>query len=180
MSEHFSISIVQDEYAPNPRDAFDNLSRFYCPSSSRYISGGTTDLEISELYDSDNLRREIRALKRAGAVVVEFENPHIGTCYAVITREQVINEYGDDSRTSLYHARQCAKGEIEEWLHFVNDEVYGYVITNDETGEEVSSCWGYYGYDYCMEEAKSISEYHEKKLAEENEQINRRLREVAR
>lgn len=34
-----------------------------------------------------------------------------------------------------------------------------FVITDNETEEEKESCWGFYGEDDCLEEAKSITHY---------------------
>ena len=36
--------------------------------------------------------------------------------------------------------------------------MWGYVI-EDEHGEEVDSCWGFYGYENCKEQARSQAEY---------------------
>jgi hypothetical protein len=52
-------------------------------------------------------------------------------------------------------ARQCAEGLVETWNQYLSGDVWGYSIT-DSDGEEVEhgSCWGFYGYDYCVEAAK--------------------------
>lgn len=50
-----------------------------------------------------------------------------------------------------------------QWEQYCNGEVYGYVISVKTSGtceceewEEVDSCWGFYGDDHCMEEAKGM------------------------
>lgn len=43
-------------------------------------------------------------------------------------------------------ARKTALGLIEDWNDYLSGNVYGYAIM-DQAGEEISSCWGYYG-DY--------------------------------
>ena len=49
--------------------------------------------------------------------------------------------------------------EVEEYDQYLTGDVWGYVTsTVDEDGdpdEEVDSCWGFYGFDYCVEEAKA-------------------------
>lgn len=60
---------------------------------------------------------------------------------------EAISEFGSYEKAVSY-----LKGEVNTYNQWVNGEVYGYVITKD--GEEVDSCWGYYGYDHCEDEAK--------------------------
>ena len=60
----------------------------------------------------------------------------------------------EESRFSK-KAREYAERLIETWNQYLSGDVYGYNIEqlND-------SCWGYYGYDTCLQEAKSIVDYH--------------------
>lgn len=172
--KHVTIEIEQDDSAGNPRDEFDNLSRFLCPSSSHYITGGKTDLEFHPDQDGgENLRN----LRREKALIVEFYNPNVGTCYAYVTRQQLQKEYldfGYSTRKAFYHARRCIQGEINDWLAFCNGEVYGYII-KDEDGETLDSCWGYYGRQYAEEEAQPQAEYWEAEKEKEEQHMNERL-----
>ena len=43
--------------------------------------------------------------------------------------------------------------EIEQYSCFCTNDVHGYVI-EDENGNELDSCWGFYGQDYAIESAK--------------------------
>ena len=49
--------------------------------------------------------------------------------------------------------------EVEVYDQYLTGDVWGYVI-EDESGCELDSCWGHYGYDYCTEEAKSQALYY--------------------
>ncbi len=49
-------------------------------------------------------------------------------------------------------ARSAALSLIKTWNQYLSGDVWGY-----EVGED--SCWGLYGYDYCVKEAKSIADY---------------------
>lgn len=170
----FEYEIEVDTYARNPRDEFDNLSRFLCPSSSRYITGGKTDLEF---HPNDDGGENLRWLKKQKALIVEFYNPNVGTCYAFVTREQLKKEYldhGYSMRKAMYHARKCAQGEIDIYLAWANGEVYGYTIKDDD-GNIVDSCWGFYGYKDCEEEVKAQIKYLEEQEREEDKQLLNRL-----
>ena len=52
-------------------------------------------------------------------------------------------------------ARVCAEGLVETWNQYLSGDVWGYVITDGDGAEvEDGSCWGFYGLDECIEEAK--------------------------
>lgn len=50
---------------------------------------------------------------------------------------------------------------LKEMRDYYEGNVYGYVVTDTETGEETDSCWGYIGdFDgYVLEEAKRVIEW---------------------
>lgn len=52
-------------------------------------------------------------------------------------------------------AKEIAESVVKEWNTYLSGDVWGYNIEqfND-------SCWGYYGYDTCLEEAKKIVDWH--------------------
>lgn len=51
----------------------------------------------------------------------------------------------------------AARSVIEEWNTYLSGDVYGYVI-EDAEGEQLDSCWGFYGLGHCIEEAKTAAE----------------------
>lgn len=68
-------------------------------------------------------------------------------------REQFLIEAGRDITVDEFeHARNCLKGEIEEYNQYVNGEIFGYVLSS-VGGKELESCWGFYGLDCCKREA---------------------------
>ncbi len=48
-------------------------------------------------------------------------------------------------------ALKIAQGEVETYDQYLRGEVYGYKIDGDG-----DSCWGFYGQEECISEAKSI------------------------
>ncbi len=51
-------------------------------------------------------------------------------------------------------ALKIAEAEVQTYDQYLRGEVYGYQI--DEDGD---SCWGYYGIEDCLEEAKSTVDW---------------------
>jgi hypothetical protein len=174
----YSYTIEADQDAGNPRDEFDNISEFY-GSSSRYNIGGKQDHNFRYRDDLDATIKEFRKEK---AVIVEFFSSEAGDCYAVIERDQLQKEYldhGYSMRKALYWARRAAQGEIDVYLAWANGEVYGYRVTDNETGEELDSCWGFYGYEFCKEEAESTIKFYEKRDAENEKLLEQRIAAAA-
>lgn len=66
-------------------------------------------------------------------------------------------------------ARKAALSLVGEWNEYLSGDVWGYVVDPDGDNEE--SCWGFYGFDYCVSEAKSMAEHVAKKKAEEAKEV---------
>jgi len=52
------------------------------------------------------------------------------------------------------HIESILQAEVEEYDAYLTGQVYYWYITDDK-GETVDSCGGYYGYDYCEQEAQT-------------------------
>jgi len=95
-----------------------------------------------------------------------WDSGQVGWTYA--TKEMIVKEYGKNKRKL---AEKVLRGEVETFDQYLKGDVYGYIIQNSD-GETVDSCWGFYGYEYCIEEGKSMLkhevEYYnkEEKMAE--------------
>ena len=73
--------------------------------------------------------------------------------------------------------KEIAEGHCKTWEQYFDGEVYGYMIDGPleqkqdlcekcghiqheyEEREVLDSCWGFYGLDYCIEEAKGMVDY---------------------
>lgn len=52
------------------------------------------------------------------------------------------------------HVEKILEAEVEEYDQYMTGDVYGYVI-EDGQGNEVDSCWGFYGFKVVKQEAAS-------------------------
>jgi len=86
--------------------------------------------------------------------------------FIYIPHSQALDEWGDVSDKLAWKmgvmtdklrekALRYLEGEIETYDQYLRGDVYGFVIEDSE-GEEVDSCWGYYGdyNDYLLSECK--------------------------
>lgn len=55
-------------------------------------------------------------------------------------------------------AQAAAAGLVETWNQYLSGDVWGYTI-EDERGECLDSCWGFYGQEYAEQETKNALKY---------------------
>ena len=99
-----------------------------------------------------------------------------------VTKEAMRKEYGKQRISKQLRARVTAYlgGEVETYDNFLTGQVYGYVV-EDQEGEHIDSCWGFYGYkseswDYMLSEAKSMVDWRiEESEREKQEYIKRHV-----
>jgi hypothetical protein len=75
-----------------------------------------------------------------------------------------------DGLTIQQWAEKIIEGEVNEYDAYLTGDVVG-VIAEDEEGEEIDSCWGYYpdekgSHDYAVEDVKSAIDHHLERQAE--------------
>lgn len=69
-----------------------------------------------------------------------------------------------DLGKTIEDREKYARGALETYTQWCNGDVWGYKVFDDDD-EEVDSCWGFFGYEYAEQEAKSAMEYFEKEMA---------------
>lgn len=72
-----------------------------------------------------------------------------GTCgFAVLTKQDIRKNWGIGRVTKKYleKAIDMLEGEIKTLDQYMRGDVYGYLIEGED-GEEIDSCWGFYGDD---------------------------------
>lgn len=168
----YTIEIVQDEHAESPRTAYDNLGTMIC-RHSRYTLGDDNHgfkfshnkaenyKRLHKQYGRDCIQLPLYLLDHSGLTMSttpfndHWDSMQVGII--IISRDTIRKEYGVE-RISPKLKKQIIKilkGEVETYDHYLTGNVHGYQITKD--GEDVDSCWGYYGDEkYCREDAESV------------------------
>jgi len=60
------------------------------------------------------------------------------------------------SKEFLAQVNKALEGFVKDFDMYMQGDVYGVVVTNRKTDEEVESCWGLYGYDNAVKEAEEM------------------------
>ena len=164
------INIYPDDDPLDPRVDYDNLATMIC-WHSRYNLGDKHDFsDPQEFYDwsKENLKGgivlQLYLYDHSGISMScssfigrshhgEWDSGPVG--YIYITADKVRKEYSAKRISKKLRERVAGylKGEVEEYDQYLRGAVYGYIVEHDESGEE-DSCWGYFGMEYCISEAK--------------------------
>ena len=92
----------------------------------------------------------------------------VGFIYVSI--QDVKDEWGWKRLTSKRREMifNILRNEVETYDQYLRGDVWGYIV-EDEDGDHIDSCWGFYGYEYCEKEAQTILEFVIKEHNELNE-----------
>lgn len=166
--ENKTLEIIYDNSAENPRE-WDNLGTFLYAHGRYNLGEETFD---TDLYNGWNeaLNGEVGSMKEIIALPVymynhgqialstesfhgralhaEWDSGRVGWIY--VTREDVRKNYGVKRISAKLKDRveKVLRAEIELQSSYINGEVYGYRLIDNEKDEEIDSCFGFYGDDF--------------------------------
>lgn len=164
----YSYEIEQDTYPENPRswdnacvmacwhrgyDLGDNKRIWDCPDDPEdFVAWAEENKAVYlplYLYDHSGITMSTSPFS------CRWDSGQVG--YVYLTRKTILKEWGWKVLTKkrIAFLEKYMRDEVETYDQYLTGDVYGYVIT-DDNGEEVDSCWGFYGHDYCEQEAKSV------------------------
>ena len=167
ISDTVTIIVEQDPCPDSPAN-WDNVGRIaYC---SRHHVLGTENVSkerLDEIRDGiesgDLVGLPVYAYVHGAAMIKAAEsNPfhcpwdsgQSGFVYC--TKQEAIKEFGKKILTQSVKAAtlRCLRGEVDTFSQYLEGDVWGYRVLVD--GEEVEACWGIYGHDEALAEARSV------------------------
>ena len=94
-----------------------------------------------------------------------WDSGQVGFIY--MTRAKAIENWGKKVCTLkvFNSALDCLNAEVDEYDQYLTGQVYGFIVEHKES-EEQDSCWGFFGADYCISEAKDIADHLDSKHQE--------------
>lgn len=184
----FTIKIAQDTDAQNPLEDFDMFGTFYHWHRRGFVG---TDMsrkqeEMQELID--------RTRNAGGIIIPVFLYEHSGQTISAVpfscpwdsgtvgvwiaTPEEIRKEYDAIDDAAQAKATELIKSQIKTVDDYLTGNIYGFMI-EDAEGNDVDSCWGFYG-DYNAEggalaEAKSIAEHYARKARRDRQDLLKRM-----
>lgn len=168
----YKIEIIPDDSPFDPRGD-DNLGTMIC-FHGNYNLGDKHDYRHQDYSGWAEMKQAIIKNENAGVILPLYLYDHSGITmnttgfhcpwdsgqigFVFISKEKMRKEYSYKrvSQKLIKRVTEYIVNEVATYDQYLTGDVYGYRITDTETEEEMDSCWGYYGDDYCMEEAVSI------------------------
>ena len=175
----YQIEIVDDEDPQDPR-YWDNLGTMLCYHRN-YRLGDRKQSEQWNPHDYENWKEMAEAIDKAEDVFVmlplslydhsgilvyvgnraHFTDPggwdsmYLGFIY--ITKKKAQEEYGELTEELATRIEKYLRNEVEIYNQYLSGQVYGYRIYRDK--QEIDSCYGFYGEDDAMNEAKGVMQH---------------------
>lgn len=177
----FTVTISHDDDPLSPRD-WDNFGKMAC-WHSHYLLGD----EQPKTDPADFLREVLVPLERAGGIVLPlylydhggvsistgafscpWDSGQVGYIYA--DADTIRREFAGKGKriTKQVRARavNCLLTEVDTYDKYLSGDVWGYRIT-DKDGDDIDSCWGFFGLNDAKEEAARSLAYWQKTLPEQ-------------
>jgi len=163
----FKLYVAQDDMSPESPREWDNLGKMICWHRNYDLGDKHSFANPSEFMawwkeeGKGGILLPLALLDHSGLSMWVgseaspfdpggWDSGQVGWIYC--TKEMIVKEYGKNKRKL---AEKVLRGEVETYDQYLKGDVYGYIIKNPD-GETVDSCWGFYGYKYCIEEGKSM------------------------
>lgn len=149
----YTIEIHTDEYPINPRTEWDNLGTMVSEHRSYDFNDKDAEYDVDSIPFEDVIYLPLYLYDHGGLTMnttgfsCPWDSGQVGWIY--IKKSKALSEYRWDKLTdeSIEQIKEHLKAEIETYDHFLTGAVYGYIVKN-KNGEEIDSCWGFFGYDH--------------------------------
>lgn len=155
----YSITIVQDEDAENPRD-MDNLGTMYCKHKDYTLGDKDADpigatfkgVQLPlYLYDHSGITMNTSGFN------CPWDSAQVG--YIYISDEKIKKEYNVERISKKLRDRIITylTSEVKTYDQYLTGDIYGYQIELND--DHIDSCYGFFGLDYITDEIKNSINY---------------------
>lgn len=166
-SKNYIAHIYYDEDVPNPRGTDNWLGHFVMYHNKYDFSDEEIKRkfpDIEDLYDyfeqTKCVKLPVYMLDHSGLTIStsSFNDPWDSGCVGVIfLSEEEIKKYLGKSiitREDYDNIITILSKEIDYLDIWVRGDIYGFVVIDKDTDEQIESCWGFYDLDECKEAIK--------------------------
>jgi hypothetical protein len=158
------LRVVQDSNGDSPRN-WDNLGTMVC-FHNRYDLGDKHSYNADDYSGWEEMEKAILKEEGRGTIILplylydhsgitmrtspfgcRWDSGQVG--FIVANGKEVLSEFGGKIVTKKLRERigGILEGEVETYAQYLEGDIYGYVI-EDEEGEHIDSCYGFYGTDF--------------------------------
>jgi hypothetical protein len=156
------LQIFVDELSESPREDFDNLGKMIC-HHNRYSLGDKHNINPKDYNSYAEMLKDIMVKEDVGVILPMYMLDHSGitisttkfSCpwdsgqigFILASKKSIREEFGVKRITKklIDKVTRILESEVEVYDQYVRGDIYGFKLITD--GEEVDSCWGFYGSD---------------------------------
>lgn len=175
LSDGKTLEIHQDIDPMNPREDYDNLGTMAC-FHTRYDLGDKKDginghgIDDKEFNGWDEMEEGIKKENPDCVILPLYLFDHSGITmsttafdcpwdsgqvgFIFISRDKINEEYGEHGGRTDAEIEEYLRNEVAVYDQYLTGDVYGFILRDkpcehcdDETGDELASCWGFFGSD---------------------------------
>lgn len=157
------LKVVHDSSPESPRE-WDNLGTMIC-FHNRYDLGDNHNYNSDDYSSWGEMKQAIIKEENPAVILPLYMYDHSGisistspfSCrwdsgqigFILVSKKKALEEFGGKIVTKNLKERleKILEGEVETYTQYVEGEVYGFVI-EDEDGEHIDSCYGFFGSDH--------------------------------
>lgn len=173
----YKVKIVQDENPESPRTSMDNLGTMVC-FHSRYNLGDKHNYDHGDYNGWDEMKLDIIKNEKVGVILPLYLFDHSGLSistgdfndrwdsgqigFIFVSKDKMLKEYGGKICTKQLKEKvtKYLEGEVETYDQYLRGDIYGYKVwrlgkKSGKKKELIDSCWGFYGEDQCLDEARA-------------------------
>lgn len=126
------------------------------------------------LYDHSGLTM------RTSGFHCPWDSGQVGFIYTTLAKVREEYSLKRLSPKARKNALTILEGEVETFDQYLRGDVWGYIV-EDDNGDHLESCWGFYGDEYCLTEARRACDWEaeardQRQTVERAEQADRQAR----
>lgn len=167
----YDIKVVADDCNDSPRD-WDNLGTMLC-FHKKYNLGDKTDLKSEDFNGWDEIETYLKNDLKAVIILPLYLYDHSGITIATspfscpwdsgrvgliyVTKEAIMKNFMVKkwSKKLIDRSVKILEAEVKTYDQYLTGDVWGYIIKKDGEDIDDGSCFGFYGQEDCLKEAKS-------------------------
>ena len=155
-SQNHIVEIFVDDNPINPRE--DGNLGTMCLFHRRYVLGDKDhgfqgpDEVKNFLDENETISLNVYGYDHGGLTIktspfsCPWDSGQLGVIF--ITKEKVVEEFGDFSKESIERAEKYLRNEVSLYDDYLQGNVYGFRVVDGD--KEIDSCWGFYGDDHSL------------------------------
>jgi len=175
---NYQIEILVDTDPTSPRE-WDNLGTMVCLHRRYTLGDSGHGYHSSDFNSWDELEKQIIKDHNPAVILPLYLYDHSG----LTINTQPFSCHWDSSKVGFIYISKAKvrkeanvkrinkelidwvtkqlRAEVRTYDQYLTGDTFGYKITKD--GEEIDSCWGYYGYEEVKEQAENQLMYYKSK-----------------